>query len=64
MLNQDERHPGIGWKIVQQLRERFEAAGRRADPDYGKSFGSHRGGWFRVSRRVAFARSVPTLPGV
>src|SRR6185437_14303415 len=36
MLHEDEGHAGIGRQILQQLRERLQAAGGCADADYGE----------------------------
>ena len=35
MLDEDERHPGVGGEGIQQLAEGLEASGRRSDADYG-----------------------------
>ena len=36
MLDEDERHPGVGRQLLEQLGERLEPARRRADADDGK----------------------------
>ncbi len=71
VLDEDERHARVGAQALEQLRERIEPAGGRADADDWKPApsapGIHRaerhllGGWRRLrirrwrSRRLAFS---------
>ena len=46
MLDEDERHPGVGRQALEQLAERLQAPRRCADADDGEG---RRGGGFHTA---------------
>ena len=54
MLDEHERHAGFGREWLEQRFEGSEAAGRRADSDYGK-WNRWLGGW-GIQRLAVFDR--------
>ena len=57
VLNEDERHPGVGGEAREKLRERLDASGRSADPDDGEALIRGRLGGRAIGNRSTCPRN-------
>lgn len=58
MLDERKRHPGVGGKVLQKSRERFETSGRCAYADKRERTGRRRG----VVRGLGLTRRLRLFP--